>query len=355
MPAKVRVHLRSIVDTSYDIVIGLDLQRIVRTIMDNFPTAKKFVISDSTVEKLYGEYFRRPSFHHLVVPAGERSKSRRTKEQLENKLLTSGAHRDSLIIALGGGMIGDLAGFVASSLFRGIPFIQVPTTLLAQVDSSIGGKVAVDHPSGKNLIGAFYQPKKVYIDPGTLRTLSDREFSNGMAEVIKYATILDRDLFDELEQEHSKIIQRNEKILLRIIKRCCDLKRMVVERDERESDFRRILNFGHTIGHAIEYLSKYRISHGRAVAIGMVAESQISSRLGLLPESNVDRIASLLKKYNLPTKIPPTVELKEIVGATKQDKKVFREMVHYTLLERIGRARAGVKLSTPQVQRLLKT
>ncbi|MBI3766041.1 MAG: 3-dehydroquinate synthase [Ignavibacteriales bacterium] len=304
---------------------------------------------------MYRTYFKRPDFHLLTVPAGERSKSRRSKELLENNLLALGANRDSLIVALGGGMVGDLAGFVAATLLRGIPYIQIPTTLLAQVDSSIGGKVAIDHPLGKNLIGAFYQPQKVYIDIGALKTLPDREFSNGLAEVIKYAAILDSELFDELEQKQSKILSRDEKSLLNIIKRCCELKKSVVEEDEKETDYRRILNFGHTIGHAIERLSKYRIPHGQAVAIGMVAESTMSSHLGILPARHAERITSLLKMYNLPTEIPSTIKLEAIMRATLQDKKVHRGMTHYTLLERIGRARVGVRLSLKQARLLVQS
>jgi 3-dehydroquinate synthase len=261
-------------------------------------------------------------------------------------------------------MIGDLAGFVAATLLRGIPFIQIPTTLLSQVDSSIGGKVAVDHPLGKNLMGAFYQPKKVFIDVDTLKTLPVKEFRNGMAEVIKYAAILDSKLFSYLEKNNSKIINHSARggqasrrvessTIIHLIHRCCELKKMVVEKDERETGLRRILNFGHTIGHAVESLSNYKLSHGEAVAIGMVAEAKISAALGMLDQSEVERLYNLLQLYKLPTDIPSKMDTHKIVRLTLHDKKVQQCKAQYTLLEKIGKAIVGFSVPPNIVERVL--
>jgi 3-dehydroquinate synthase len=357
MTTKVHINLKRVIDDSYDIQISMPLDEAADDIIRMYPDSSKFVITDSNVGKYYGKKFvgalRQPDGHLLILPAGEKSKHRKSKERLEDKLIKLKASRDSVIIALGGGMVGDLAGFVASTLLRGISFVQIPTTLLAQVDSSVGGKVAVDHPLGKNLIGAFYQPKKVYIDPTTLETLSDTEFSNGMAEVIKYAAILDKQLFGYLEENSTKIRARNLDALHRIIKRCCELKKSVVQRDEKETGLRRILNFGHTIGHAVELLSHYRVSHGNAVAIGMIAEARISVNMGMLSTHAFERLERLITAYHLPTSLPKTLHVNNIIVATTRDKKAKGKEVHYTLLERIGKARVGVPISTPQVHKLL--
>jgi 3-dehydroquinate synthase len=356
--ATVKVNLKQIIDNSYDIVIGTSLNEATKNMASLKLGSKYFVITDTNVAKLYGKMLVQTLSQYtsnsklLSIPAGERSKNRKVKEQLENQLLSLKAGRDSVIIALGGGMIGDLAGFVAATLHRGVPYVQIPTTLLAQVDSSIGGKVAVDHPFGKNLIGAFYQPKKVYIDVSTLKTLSNAEFSNGMAEVIKYGAILDRKLFEYVEQHCKEILKRKTEVLVKIIKRCCELKRDVIQKDEKEIGLRRILNFGHTIGHAIEVLSHYKISHGKAVAIGMSAEARISASYGLIGKTSVIRLENLLKSFSLPTELPPNTNLKTLFQATMQDKKVRDGIVHYTLLEHIGKAKVGVPLSVSEAMKL---
>ena len=359
MRAKVHINLRRVVDSSYDIIIGTPLSDAVKEINRDYPHSSKFVITDSNVGKLYGRKLRsaikQPARHLLIVPSGEKSKNRKTKELLEDTLIALRVKRNSVIIALGGGVIGDLAGFVAATLLRGVPYIQFPTTLLAQADSSIGGKVAIDHPWGKNLIGAFYQPTKVYIDPSTLRTLSDSEFTNGIAEVIKYAVILDETLFSYIEENNNKIKIRLPQTLHYIIQRCCELKKSVVEKDEKETGLRRVLNFGHTIGHAIESLSNYRISHGQAVAIGMVAEAKMSTTLGMLSGRVLHRLEHLITAHQLPTSIPSSMTMKKIVGATLTDKKSTGQSVHYTLLKQIGKANIDVALSHTEVLRLLKS
>jgi 3-dehydroquinate synthase len=362
---KVHINLKIITDNSYDIIIGTKLSLIASEIERWKAVSKYFIITDANVKQLYGDDFlkilrsNKIEAQLLSILAGERSKTRITKEQLEDKLLKLKADRSSLIIALGGGVIGDLAGFVAATLLRGIPFIQIPTTLLSQVDSSIGGKVAVDHPHGKNLIGAFYQPKKVFIDVGTLKTLPEKEFRNGMAEVIKYAAILDSKLFSYLEKNHTKIINHFDKgihhpsPLIHLINRCCELKKIIVEKDERENGLRRILNFGHTIGHAVELLSNYKLSHGEAVAIGMVAEAKISVARGMLDQSTVERLNRLLQLYKLPTSIPSRMNTDKIVRLTLHDKKIHRGNIQYTLLDKIGKAVVGISVPIKIVERVL--
>ncbi|HEX9006937.1 MAG TPA: 3-dehydroquinate synthase, partial [Bacteroidota bacterium] len=244
-----------------------------------------FVITDATVGRLYGRALahacERDCWRTLVleIPPGERSKNGELVSALYGELLTHGIHRRSLIVALGGGVVGDLAGFVAATILRGVPFVQIPTTLLAQVDSSVGGKVGIDHPTGKNLIGAFCQPQAVFIDPGVLRTLTPRQFRNGLAEVVKIAAALDPGFFAFLQRRAGAIAQGRTRLLERIIARAVALKAAVVERDEFERDVRRTLNLGHTIGHAVEAASGFRIQHGEAVSIGLAAESDIAVRL----------------------------------------------------------------------------
>lgn len=359
MMTSIHVNLRRVVDNSYTIRLGITLEEAGKELRSIYPHSVKFVVTDSNVGKRYAKRLLRAigpsSSHVIVVPAGERSKSRKTKEVLENKIISLGAERGSVIIALGGGMIGDLAGFVAATLLRGVPFVQIPTSLLAQVDSSVGGKVGVDHSAGKNLVGAFYQPGAVYIDPSTLRSLPEMEFANGMAEVIKYAAIADRRLFTFLEENSTRLRARNMTALHFMLKRCCQLKASVVEHDERERGLRRILNFGHTIGHAVESLSRYRIPHGSAVAIGMIAEARISVRLGMLTPHALDRFERLVEAYHLPTSLPASFSIGSIVEATAHDKKAREGKVFYTLLERLGKARVGVPLAPTRARTLLRT
>ena len=273
-----------------------------------------------------------------VVPPGEQSKSLAQAERLYDALVTQGADRHTLIVALGGGVVGDLAGFVAATFARGLPLIMVPTTLLAQVDSSLGGKVGVNHPRGKNLIGAFHQPRGVWIDTATLETLPDRELRCGLAEVVKYGVIASSALFDFLEQNAEAILGRDARALEHIILESCRIKAGVVERDEREEGQERaMLNFGHTIAHAIEAVAGYDgpFHHGEAVAVGMVAESRLAARLGWVSSDIVDRQVKLLTRFELPV-AAPGLDLDKMVAAMRRDKKNRLGKIRFILPRSIG-------------------
>lgn len=355
MKKRLNVHLKRVIDDSYGISFDISIRGIAKDILHHYPDSSIFVITDTNVYKYYGKYFRgNKLFHIITVPAGEKSKRRTVKNYLEDRLLSMNVSRNSVIVALGGGMVGDLAGFVAATMLRGIPYVQVPTSLLAQVDSSIGGKVAVDHPLGKNLIGAFYQPKRVYIDVNTLGTLPDREFRSGLSEVVKYGAILDADFFRFIESLYDKILRRDNTTLTNIIRRCCELKKMIVEQDEKETGLRRILNFGHTIGHAVELLSGYRLLHGEAIAIGMMAEATLSASLGNFTPTDTSRLWLLLRRFGLPTEIPFSMDVKKLVRHTLHDKKALNRVVHYTLLKKIGKATVGIPVSSADALLVLR-
>src|SRR5713226_10423873 len=272
----------------------------------------------------------------LALPDDERTKSLRWVARVLNELLRHRYERKAWLVALGGGVIGDLAGFSASIYLRGVPFVQVPTTLVAQVDSSIGGKTGVNHLLGKNLIGTFYQPKLVLIDPGALRTLPPREYRAGLAEVIKYGVIADAEFFEFLERDMDQILKLEPATLHRVIRTSCAIKAAVVSEDEREGDRRRILNFGHTVGHALETLGSYRrYTHGEAVAIGMVVAARLSARLGLADASVATRIRALVARTRLPADLPPR-SASALLRAMRQDKKDQDRRIHFVLPDRIG-------------------
>ena len=274
-----------------------------------------------------------------ILPAGERYKTPASIQKIYDIALENRLERSSTILALGGGVIGDMAGFAAATWLRGINFVQVPTTLLAMVDASIGGKTGVNHPQGKNLIGAFHQPKLVLIDPQTLKTLPAREFRAGMAEVIKYGIIWDANLFEQLEQS-KRLDQRryiSDELLQEILTRSCQAKAHVVSKDEKEAGLRAILNYGHTIGHAVESLTGYKVvNHGEAVAIGMVAAGQIAVALGMWDSASSDRQLALIEKTGLPTKLPAGLDIEAIVGNLQTDKKVQDGRVRFILPTQIG-------------------
>ncbi len=277
-----------------------------------------------------------------LIPAGERYKTLDSIQHIYDCALEHRLERSSTLLALGGGVIGDMTGFAAATWLRGIHFVQVPTSLLAMVDASVGGKTGVNHPQGKNLIGAFYQPRLVLIDPAVLKTLPDREFRAGMAEVIKYGVIWDRDLFRQLEQAQrlDEFSALDPDLLHFILTRACQTKANIVSQDEKESGLRAILNYGHTIGHGIESLTGYeQINHGEAVAIGMVAASQLAVELGLWTLDCHDRQFALLQKTHLPTRIPAEVAIAGILDTLQTDKKVKSGRVRFILPTDIGQVK----------------
>lgn len=307
-----------------------------------------FIITDTTVARLYARALLRRLPEStatplmLVVPPGERSKNERTAYRLQSRLLREGIRRDSLIVAIGGGVVGDLAGFVAATVLRGVRFVQVPTTLLAQVDSSVGGKVGIDHPAGKNLIGAFHQPRAVYCDPLVLRTLAPREFRNGLAEVIKIAAALDPDFFAAIEANAPRLSRTNSRMLTTLIATSVGLKAAVVESDEREAGLRATLNLGHTIGHALEASAAYALRHGEAVAIGLATEARIAEEMNLLRAHDRDRLITTLRKAGLPTELPGNLRKSAFIKALALDKKGDAAGPRFVLLRSIGRSALGV-------------
>lgn len=291
----------------------------------------------------------------ITVPAGEKSKRLAMVETCYDQLAAHRLERKSFIVALGGGVVGDLAGFVAATYLRGIPFVQVPTTLLAQVDSSVGGKTGVNLKSGKNLVGAFYQPQLVLCDLDALKTLPKREYLSGFGEIIKYGVIYDAILFAQLERNLPKLLQREPTILRNVIARCCEIKADVVGQDETESGLRAILNFGHTIGHAIENSSGYgKFLHGEAIAIGQVAAARLSENILGLPSGDVERIRKLFVGAGLPVKIKlDSARRKKLFAAMKLDKKVSGGEIKFVLAQKIGRVAWGRKVPAALIEKVL--
>ncbi|GAB4364379.1 MAG: 3-dehydroquinate synthase [Calditrichia bacterium] len=328
------------------VIVGTHLwDRVSAFIGEEYPRHKLFVISDSHVGEIYRETATRHLNKHagftesITFPAGEANKCREQKAILEDTLLKHKAGRDTLIIALGGGVTGDLAGFVAATLHRGIPYVQLPTSLLAQVDSSIGGKVGINHPLGKNLLGSFYQPEAVFTDIHFLQTLPPEEFLNGMGEVFKYALIFDPPMLEILESEKESILQRSEKLLAEIVLRCIRWKIRVVETDEKETGYRTILNFGHTAGHAIEKLSGYQVRHGFAIAAGMKIALQLSQRLLGYPENNLIKFFQMLENYGLNTVSAAHLQADALWEIMQRDKKARQQNPRFTLIDANGSPR----------------
>ncbi len=333
----------------YEIIIkqGL-LSEIPEDLKTNLSFGKVAIITDSNVEKIYGNtlfnLFQKSgiSAELFSFPAGEQSKNMDTVVQLARHLIRSNFDRKDLIFSLGGGVVGDVAGFLASIYLRGVPFVQVPTTLLAQVDSSIGGKTGVDLPEGKNLLGTFYQPARVYIDPGVLKTLPEINLRDGLAEVIKYACTLNPRLFSFLEKNYKAVLSLEDKALIRIIYDSCKAKAEVVSKDEKESGLRRVLNFGHTLGHALEAYADYTLQHGFCVAVGMNFACRLSERLGLAEKGLSERVEKLLKLYQLPTRISDLgfkmekADLQRILSYFSRDKKVWKGKLTMVLLKNLG-------------------
>jgi 3-dehydroquinate synthase len=301
------------------------------------------IITNDTVASYYLETLQAKLADHKVevirVPDSEQAKSFSIYESAMTQLLEAGLNRSSALIALGGGVVGDLTGFLAATLHRGCRFIQIPTTLLAQVDSSVGGKTGINHPLGKNLVGAFYQPEAVLIDPECLKTLDDRQFSAGMAEVIKYGFIEDDSFFTWLEQNKQHIKAHNPDCLTEMIYRCCAIKADVVAVDEKEQGKRALLNYGHTFGHAIEQVAGYgQWLHGEAVSVGMLMAMRLAINEGLCPEALYPRLEALLTFFKLPVKVDNSMSAKELTRSMLNDKKNLTETLRLILPEGEGRS-----------------
>ena len=330
-------------ERSYDIVLHPGLLATVGNRLSALTTSPKIgVVTDRHVASRYLQGTLRSLCKAgydptpIILPPGERTKTLGTIAKILDALARHKFERQSLLLALGGGVIGDVTGFAAAIYQRGIPFVQVPTTLVAQVDSSVGGKTGVDHRLGKNLIGAFYQPRAVLIDPLTLRTLPRREWIAGLAEVIKYGIIADAEFFTFLEQKISALLKLDEEPVIHAIKRSCEIKAQVVVADERESDRRRILNYGHTIGHALESLAGYRgLIHGEAVGIGLVQEADLSCHMGLCGREVVERIRSLVQRAGLSEQVSQA-SFTSLWGTMQHDKKVIGGRVIGVWPVRIG-------------------
>jgi len=340
-PRTVRVNLGP---RSYDISIGAgNLGNTGAFVAERCELSRAVVITDARVETPHGLAVADSlaaagaDVDLLVVDEGEPTKSVAVAEMLWQKLLDLGADRKTVVVAAGGGVVGDLAGFVAATYARGIPFIQVPTTLLAQVDSSVGGKTGVNLPGAKNMVGAFWQPLGVLVDVQTLKTQRERDYRAGLAEVVKYGVILDPDFFALLEREVPALLGRRHRVLQRIVARCCELKAQVVEADEREeSGLRAILNYGHTFGHALEAVTGYgELLHGEGVAIGMMCAARLAQRLGRVDEDFVARQRALLVALGLPV-VLPQVNREELLAATAHDKKVEHGRLRFVLPARLG-------------------
>ena len=340
---RIRVNLERSGKDTYEILIGdhiLDDMGLIARVKND--ADRCVIVTDSTVKPLYEESVRK-TFEKASLPvdivefaAGESSKSLSTVLDVVRQLIRLQASRKSLLVALGGGVVGDMTGFIASIYMRSVPYVQIPTTLLAQVDSSVGGKTGVDLPEGKNLLGTFYHPKAVYIDLSFLKTLPEKEFANGLAEIIKYGVIGHHSLFELLETEKGGIRDRDPRLIETLVARSCKIKAEIVEKDEKELGLRRILNFGHTLGHALEAASDFALFHGEAVAIGMVGASMTSRNLNHLDAASCERIRALIEAYGLPTKITQDMATERIIGFMGTDKKTVAGRLHMVLVKKIG-------------------
>jgi 3-dehydroquinate synthase len=345
-------------ERSYQIHVGAGALGRAGDLIRATAGRRGFVITDPRVNGLHGAALRaglgRFEAETILVPPGERQKSLRRAGLLWDQLLRRGADRASVVIAFGGGVIGDLAGFVAATYMRGLPYVQLPTTLLAQVDSSVGGKVAINHPRAKNLIGAFHQPRVVVADVSVLSTLRPRDYREGLAEVAKAAAIADRALFGWLERNRADVLGRDPEALTHLVRRCCEIKARVVEADERESGPRALLNFGHTVGHALESLTGYgALRHGEAVSIGMAGAARVSRLLGLLSEEDEKQLTALLAGFGLPTKIAG-LGAPAVLDRLRLDKKAIGGVPRLVLLTAIGQAEWGRQVPPRILQAALR-
>jgi 3-dehydroquinate synthase len=326
------------------------LTQVARLVDEHAPSHRYAIITDDNVARHYLGRVRQSLIeasrrdltgdhvHTVVIPAGEEHKTRERWSAVTDAMLAYGCGRDTTVIALGGGVIGDLAGFVAATYMRGVPVVQVPTTLLAMVDASVGGKTAVDTPAGKNTVGAFHPPAAVIIDPATLASLPSRELRSGLAEVIKHGVIADAAAIDEVDGLASGLYSgtASQQALEQVIERSVRIKASVVAADERELGLRKVLNFGHTIGHGVEAASGYSLLHGEAIAVGMVGESRLAERRAIAEEGTARAIERALENAGLPTRMPRTIEPDQVLGLMRSDKKQRRGALEYSLPRRVG-------------------
>jgi 3-dehydroquinate synthase len=346
---------------SYSIHIGQKLLSQAELLLPYFPGKRAVIVTNTTIAPLYLDKLRSTLTKQqietfaIILPDGEQHKNWETLNLIFDSLLEQRCERTTPLVALGGGVIGDLTGFAAASYLRGVPFIQVPTTLLAQVDSSVGGKTGINHPLGKNMIGAFYQPRLVLTDTTTLATLPDRELRAGLAEVIKYGLIHDADFFSWLEQHIQQLLARDPVAMRYAIRRSCEIKAEIVSLDERESGLRALLNLGHTFGHAIENTMGYGIwLHGEAVAAGTLMAAALSQRLQYITSQDVSRIRYLFEKAGLPTK-GPQIGPERYLEAMQLDKKIKDGTIRFILLDRIGQASLNDRVPTSLLLEILTT
>jgi 3-dehydroquinate synthase len=335
------------------------LSRLEELVRRYLPGRRIAMIADANVDQLYrtGRLGASWTVETLTVPAGEQSKNRDSWARLTDQLLERRFGRDSAVIAMGGGVVGDLAGFVAATYMRGVPYFQVPTTLLAMLDASVGGKTGVDTPQGKNLVGAFHPPAAVLADPLVLNTLPERDYHAGLAEAVKHGLIADRAYFEWMEAEAPAVTSRDPSAVTRLIRRSVEIKAEVVSADERESGRRAILNAGHTIAHALEQASNYQLPHGEAVALGLVAECEMAERLGIAPAGVRARVAALLQRFGLPQRAAGRFHSSQVLGTMMSDKKNRDGQVHFALPAEVGRMHQGqgwtIPVSAPVIEAAL--
>jgi len=332
----------------YDIEIGPGLlDDLPRILSARLPASRYALIADSNTAVLYGERLLERLLQVslpadlYVFPAGEVNKSRESWADLSDRLLSARFGRDSAILALGGGVTGDLAGFVAATYMRGLPLVQLPTTLLAMIDSSVGGKTGVDTPAGKNLIGSFHQPHFVHADTNTLATLPLREIASGLAEAVKHGAIADAAYFGWIAETARRLLDLDPRAMIHLVRRSVEIKAGVVALDERENGLRKILNFGHTVGHAVEAHSGFTLLHGEAISIGMVIEATIGEMLEVTERGTAERLRQIFARLGLPTDLPADCSPSSILELTRLDKKSRGGRVEYSLIERIGTASRG--------------
>ena len=345
---------------SYRIVVAAGaLQSVGERLRELRLGTRAALVSDGAVMRLYGKTVVTSlevagfTVTTIDVPEGEAAKTLAVAQHCWDQLLTAGLDRTSTVLALGGGAVGDVAGFAAATYMRGINFVQLPTTVLAQVDASVGGKTAIDHPLGKNMIGAFHQPRLVVVDPAVARTLPEREFRSGLAEIVKHGIVLDAGYFAELERDLAPLAARDLGVLERIIGGSCRLKAAVVERDEREAELRHVLNYGHTIGHALEAATGYtRYAHGEAVSLGIVAEARLARRLGVADDETTTRQERMLETLGLPVRAP-SIDVEPIVSAMARDKKAKDGRVPFVLAPRIGAFRIVYDVPTSDIRAVI--